>query len=272
MKEIVVVSVGGSILIPGEEDEVYIGKLASMLRRVSEKVNVAVVCGGGRIARYYTSTGRALGGSEDQLDTMGIGATRLNASLLAVALGDMSSLDIPVEADAAAGMIRDGYVPVMGGTAPGHTTDAVATMVARDAKAVRVVNATSVDAVYSDDPRENPDAVRYDRLTIDQLDELVYKDHGAGKSSVFDPMGVDIARDEGIDIMMVDGRNLPELEKAILGESFSGTYVSSRRSVPDPSCRGVPILSIRRSLSTWSPVPPSWISYGGIRDVFRSPP
>ena len=91
-----------------------------------------------------------------------------------------------------------------------------------------MINATSVDAVYSDDPRKNPDAVRYEKLTIDELDALVYKDHGAGKSSVFDPLGVQIAKKEKIDIQMVDGRNLAELEKAILGQPFSGTYISSQ--------------------------------------------
>lgn len=61
-RETVVISIGGSILIPGRDDADYIGRLASMLDRTSEEVGVAVVCGGGKIARYYTTTGRALGG------------------------------------------------------------------------------------------------------------------------------------------------------------------------------------------------------------------
>ena len=128
----------------------------------------------------------------------------------------------------AAKRFAEGKIVVMGGTEPGHTTDAVATMLAVELGGARVINATSVDAVYSDDPRKNPDAVRYDRLTIEELDALVYKDHGAGKSSVFDPLGVQIAKKEKIDIQMVDGRNLAELEKAILGQPFSGTYISSQ--------------------------------------------
>jgi len=128
----------------------------------------------------------------------------------------------------AANKFRQGGIVVMGGTEPGHTTDAVATMLACELGAKRVINATSVDAVYSDDPRKNPDAIRYDKLTIDELDALVYKDHGAGKSSVFDPLGVQIAKKEKIDIQMVDGRNLAELEKAILGQPFSGTYINSQ--------------------------------------------
>ena len=227
-KETVVVSIGGSILIPGENDSVFIGKLAEMLRRVQSRVDVAVVCGGGKIARYYTETGRELGGSEYDLDMLGIGCTRLNAGLLALALGDVSSKTIPLTIEEGAKAFAPGRVIVMGGTEPGHTTDAVATMLAQKLGARRVVNATSVDAVYSDDPRKNPDAVRYSDLTISELEKLVYSDHGAGKSSVFDPLGVKIAKAEKIDIMMVNGRNLEELEKAIAGDKFNGTYVNSQ--------------------------------------------
>ncbi len=227
-QDIVVISIGGSILIPDQNDSVYIGKLAEMLKKASEKVRVCVVCGGGKIARYYTVTGRELGGGEYDLDLLGIGCTRLNAGLLALALGNKSPTDIPVDVKTAAAKFREGGIVVMGGTEPGHTTDAVATMLATELGAKRVINATSVDAVYSDDPRKNPDAVKYDKLTIEELDALVYKDHGAGKSSVFDPLGVQIAKKEKIDIQMVDGRNLAELEKAILGQPFSGTYISSQ--------------------------------------------
>ena len=227
-QDIVVISIGGSILIPDKNDSVFIGKLAEMLKKVSQKVRVCVVCGGGKIARYYTVTGRELGGDEYQLDLLGIGCTRLNAALLALALGDCSSTDIPLDVKAAAKRFSEGKIVVMGGTEPGHTTDAVATMLAVELGGARVINATSVDAVYSDDPRKNPDAVRYEKLTIDELDALVYKDHGAGKSSVFDPLGVQIAKKEKIDIQMVDGRNLEELEKAILGQPFSGTYINSQ--------------------------------------------
>lgn len=229
-KEKVVVSIGGSILIPGKDDSAFIGELAGMLRRVSARVDVAVVCGGGRIARYYTETGRDLGGSEYDLDLLGIGCTRLNAGLLAIALGDISSKDIPLTAEQAASAFAPGRIVVMGGTEPGHTTDAVATMLAREIGARRVVNATSVDAVYSEDPRKNPDAERYSRIGIGRLEELVYTDHGAGKSSVFDPLGVQIAKERKIDIMMVNGRNLAELEKAIAGDPFDGTFVDSQRT------------------------------------------
>lgn len=226
-KEKVVVSIGGSILIPGNSDAVYIKELSEMIRDVSNSVQLIIICGGGRIARYYTSTGSELGGTTYQLDMLGIGCTRLNAGLLAIALGESSSADIPLTVEEAASRSTEDNVVVMGGTVPGHTTDAVATMVAREIGANKVVNATSVDAVYSNDPETDPSAKRFSKLTIDELGDLVYKEHGAGRSSVFDPLGVKIAKEEHIDILIVDGRDLNELRNAMLGKDIKGTFINS---------------------------------------------
>ena len=46
-------------------------------------------------------------------------------------------------------------------------------MIARIVGATRIVNASNVDAVYSDDPRKNPDAKRFSRMTIDELKAMV---------------------------------------------------------------------------------------------------
>jgi len=224
--EKVVVSIGGSILVPGENDAEFIGKLAKMLKEVSEEVQIAVVCGGGKTARYYAGIARDLGGDTYAQDILGIAATRMNAQLLYLALGSMPD-SVTADPEETAKASEPGKIVVMGGTVPGHTTDAVSAMVASAMKADRIVNATSVDAVYTDDPRKNPDAKKIVNMTIDELGDIVYKEHGASKSSVFDPLGVKLAKENRIDILMADGRNLEELRKAILGQPFSGTTVNS---------------------------------------------
>ncbi|MBQ3737200.1 MAG: UMP kinase [Candidatus Methanomethylophilaceae archaeon] len=222
-----VISVGGSVLIPGNDDAVYIRQLADMLREVSKEVQIAVVVGGGKMSRYYSETGRQLGGTVYQLDELGIGITRVNAKLLTVALGDIANSEIPLKAEECASMSEPGRIVVMGGTEPGHTTDAVAAMIARCMKADRVINASNVDAVYSADPRKDPDAKRFSKMTIKELKEVVGDEHDAGRSYVFDPMGVDIAMENRIDLFMVNGRDLSELRNAILGKEIKGTFVDS---------------------------------------------
>jgi uridylate kinase len=227
-KKKVVISIGGSILVPGNDDASFIKELAALIVRLKDEVQMVVVCGGGRIARYYTRTAGELGADTPRQDLLGIGVTRLNAGLLALALGDAAVPGIPESAAEAAAMSVPGRAVVMGGTVPGHTTDAVAAMVAREMGADRIVNATSVDAVYSADPRTDGDAVRFRELTIGQLKDLVYDDHGAGRSSVFDPLGVRIATEEMIDILIVNGRDLEDLGNAILGNGINGTLIDSQ--------------------------------------------
>ncbi|MDD3128235.1 MAG: UMP kinase [Candidatus Methanomethylophilaceae archaeon] len=223
--ERVVISVGGSVLIPENNDSEYICALADVLRRCAETVDIAVVCGGGRIARYYAGIGRSLGGTEYQLDELGIAITRVNAGLLSIALGDASA-GVAASPKECADKAGGGAVAVMGGTEPGHTTDAVAAMIAREMGADRIINASNVDAVYSEDPRENPDAERFGEMTISQLKEIVYEDHSACRSCVFDPLGVSMCMEDCRDIYMVNGRDLEELENAILGRPIKGTRVN----------------------------------------------
>lgn len=224
--EKVVVSIGGSILVPGENDAEFIGKLAKMLKEVSKEVQLAIVCGGGKTARYYAGIAKDLGGDTYDQDILGIAATRMNAQLLMLALGDMPDTVI-TNAEDLAKASEPGKIVVMGGTVPGHTTDAVSSMVAAAMKADRIINGTSVDAVYTADPRKDPDAKKITNMTIDDLAGIVYKEHGASKSSVFDPLGVKLAKENNIDILIIDGRNLDELKNAILGKPIKGTFVNS---------------------------------------------
>jgi len=224
--EKVVVSIGGSILVPGENDSDFIGKLASMLSEIKNEVQIAIVCGGGKTARYYANIAKELGGDTYSQDIVGIGATRLNAQLLSLALGEMPD-KVPEDPEELASNSKPGRIVVMGGTVPGHTTDAVSAMVAKALGADRIVNATSVDAVYTDDPRKNPDAEKILDMTIQDLENIVYKEHGASRSSVFDPLGVQIAKENRIDILIVEGRNLDELRNAIVGNDIKGTFVNS---------------------------------------------
>ncbi len=221
------VSLGGSIIVPDDNDEVFLKRFADMIGSLCERYQIYLVCGGGKIARYYISVGRALGLSEHELDEMGIMTTRLNATLVAHALGDTAVGKVPIDVLEAHRLEQKGKVLVMGGTVPGHTTDAVSAMLAREVGAVRIVNGTSVDAAYTADPRKDPDAKRLSKISHRQLYELVNVGlHGAGPSNVFDRLGAQIAQEGHIDLCIVNGRNLDEMKAAIEGRPIQGTVVS----------------------------------------------
>lgn len=224
-----VISLGGSIFVPGEGEGVeHIRALAAVLLEcTSAGVRLLVSVGGGETARRYIAWGRELGGDEFTLDEMGISLTRVNAALLLVALrgGDVAPRVMQGISDAAGASHLHGIV-VMGGTHPGHTTDAVAAMLAERVQAVRVVNATSVDGVYDSDPERNPDARMFERLSYEELLALISSaGKRAGSHHPFDALGVRTLMRSRRPLAIVNGRSLPDLAAAILGKGFRGTVV-----------------------------------------------
>lgn len=225
--EKVVVSLGGSVLVPGEEDARYLRDLASLLANVSRKVRLFAVTGGGRVARYYIETGRELGIPERRLDELGIGITRMNARLLGASLKGRANREPATSYAAAARLARRYAVVLMAGTRPGHTTDRVSASLARFVGAARIVNATSVDGVYTADPRKDPTARRLERISFEELMRLTGEGHrAAGPSVVFDPVAARVLARDRIPLSVVRGRDLESLESAILGRTFRGTLVS----------------------------------------------
>src|SRR5437879_7540569 len=106
--EKVVVSLGGSVLVPGDDDARYLRDVARLFRDVSSRVKLFVVTGGGRVARYYIETGRSVGIRERSLDEFGIAVTRLNARLLLAALGGRANRE-PATSYAAASKLGKRY-------------------------------------------------------------------------------------------------------------------------------------------------------------------
>ena len=224
--EKVVVSLGGSVLVPGDDDARYLGDLAALFRDVSRRVKLFVVTGGGRIARYYIETGRALGIGERTLDEFGIAVTRLNARLLAAALNGRANREPAKTYAEAAALGRRHPIVIMAGTRPGHTTDRVSASLARFVHAARIVNATSVAGVYTTDPRKDPNARLLERMTFRELIDLAGKGHAAaGPSIVFDPVAARVVARDRTPLSVVAGRDLRALRSAILGEPFRGTLV-----------------------------------------------
>jgi uridylate kinase len=223
----IVVSLGGSVLIPGENDADHLLNLSRLLKDMSTDHRLLLVCGGGKVARYYITTGRDIGATENELDELGIMTTRINAKLVALSLGDIAVDVIPLTIDEAERASADGRIVVMGGTVPGHTTDAVSAMLAEKVGASRIVNGTSVDAAFTADPRTVKDAKRLQTITHAELNQLVnHGMHRAGPSNVFDPLGASIAARANIPIYIINGRNMVEMRAAIQGRQIDGTLVS----------------------------------------------
>ncbi len=168
--------------------------------------DIAIVVGGGKTARDYINLARELNSNESICDILGIYATRMNALLLSLTLGEYGYKNIPSNFAEAELILNLGKIPVMGGTHPGHTTDAVAAGLAEYIDADLLVVGTNVDGVYDKDPRKYKDAKKIEKLSFSELVELsINASLKAGSSSVIDPLAAKIIERAKIKTVVIKG-------------------------------------------------------------------
>ncbi|PXF58621.1 MAG: UMP kinase [Candidatus Methanogaster sp.] len=213
---ILVLSIGGSVI---DHDRDRLAEYARILRDLRSDHTVFVVVGGGATARDYIGMARTFDADEAFCDLLGIAVTRLNARLLIAALGS-AAYPVPPETqeDASIAALSDRIV-VMGGTIPGHTTDAVAAILAEYVHADILIDATSTDGIYTKDPKKDPDAVKLDELSPARLVEIIAAERmGAGANLPLDMLSAKIIERSGIPTVVLDGREPGQVVDAVNGK------------------------------------------------------
>jgi uridylate kinase len=226
----VVVSIGGSVLAPGLDADRVRGYAAAIEKLVESGHEVGVVAGGGTTAREYIETARELGANEIELDELGIRVTRLNARLLIAALGEAAAPSPAEDLEGAQTALRRGEVAVMGGTAPGHTTDAVGTALAESVDADLVVYATSVPGVFDADPHAGGDdgeaAAKFEALTAAELVDVVRSiDIEAGSNAPVDLLAAKLLQRSGLRGIVLDGTDPDAVRRAVETDEHDGTEI-----------------------------------------------
>ncbi|MCL6003251.1 MAG: UMP kinase [Thermoplasmatales archaeon] len=213
-----VISLGGSIF--SKTDEKY---LLEFIKRIKKENEYALVVGGGPIARDEISRLRKIGAKEYYLDMMGIQATRLNATMVSLALGNL--MEVPRSIDEAVRQMKLYKRVIMGGTEPGHTTDAVTLLLAEALNKDTVVNVTNVDFLYDRDPRLK-DANKIERISYSSAIKMITAEkRGAGENFPLDILSLNIARRSSIRIKLVSFKDTSNVFNAINGKKFKGTLV-----------------------------------------------
>lgn len=205
--------------------------IARQAVRIAQRgVQLAVVVGGGNILRgsQFAAGGEIV--KEATAHYMGMLATVMNGLALQSALeklGAETRLQTAIRMDS----VAEPYLPrrcvrhlekkriviLAGGTGnPFVTTDTAAALRARDLDAEILLKATNVEGIYSEDPRHNPHAVFYERLTYGQIlrDNL----------RVMDMQAISTCRDGKLPILVFNFKTPGNIERAIAGHAV-GTLV-----------------------------------------------
>jgi len=231
MKKIVF-SIGGSVLVPSLESN-NIKKYSSALQEIAKRYQIFVVVGGGGEARRYINAARELGIDEATSDELGIMITRTNASLLMWALSDSAYPCIAKNYSEVKQFAESKKIVLMGGVTPAQTTDAVSAVLAESLGAHLLINATSVDGIYSADPKTDNNAKKYDYLTPDELLSIIKDDRMvAGANNIIDLVAAKVVQRSRVPMLVLDGRNIEIISNALLNGTITGTVVSFDKKNP----------------------------------------
>jgi uridylate kinase len=184
---------------------------------------IAIVVGGGNIFRGMQ--GAAKGMERATGDYMGMLATVMNALALQNGLKQerldarvMSAIPMPTVCEpftrprALAHLAKGRVMIFAAGTGnPYFTTDTAATLRAIEMNCEAMAKATQVDGVYATDPKTNPNAVRYDELSYDEV--------LAKNLKVMDAAAIALARDSDLRIIVYSTHEPGNLAKVITGKA-----------------------------------------------------
>lgn len=225
-KETVVISIGGSLIVPDQIDTVFLSDLKSLITaHVDEGFRFALIAGGGKLARRYQAAANEITTlrSED-LDWLGIHSTRLNAHLLrSIFYKDAYPILIknPVKK-----LEAKEAVIVGAGWKPGRSTDYVAVRLAKMLGAKKLVNLSDIDYVYEANPDTHPDAKHFEHISWKEFRKIIPRKWDPGLSSPFDPIAAKEAEKFGLEVAIMNGAHLDRLEKYLKGHHFIGTVIA----------------------------------------------
>ena len=226
----IILSIGGSLIVPnGGPDTDFLKRLKKLiLTGVDAGHKFVIVSGGGKTARHYIDAAVKVrhGIENDDLDWLGIHATRLNAHLLRTIFREVahpvvvkSPLRLPVR--------WQGSMLIGSGWKPGRSTDYVACRIATRLGAKQVINVSNIDYVYEEDPRKNPNAKPLEALSWPAYRKMVGNKWDPGLSAPFDPVASRYCHEHKLTVAIVNGLDLKRVSNLLEGKKFKGTIISA---------------------------------------------
>lgn len=222
----ILLKLSGEVLMGGQQFGIDPDVVAELAREVKAArdtgLEICLVIGGGNIFRGMA--GAARGMDRAQADYMGMLATVMNALAMQNALEQlgvhtrvqsavqMDQVCEPVIRRRAERHLEKGRIVIFaaGVGSPYFTTDSGAALRAAEMKCDVLLKGTSVDGVYDSDPKQNPDATRYQTVDYDTV--------LAENLKVMDASAVALCRDNHIPIIVFSIREKGNLAKVLAGE------------------------------------------------------
>ena len=232
----VVISLGGSLIVPhlsdgGGVNVEFLKKFrALVLDAIKNGKKFVIVTGGGKVARVYQKAGLQLKISKDNLDWVGIAATRLNAQLLLSMFSRIANPRIidrrPTQKESLELLKNKTVVHIASGWVPGQSSDHEGVYLARMFGTHEIINASNIAFVFDKDPAKHKDAKPILQISWKEYRKLIPSEWKPGMSLPIDPVAARFAQKHKIRVKILNGTDIENLKKAIEGKEFTGTLIS----------------------------------------------
>ncbi len=240
-ENLVVVSLGGSVVYPyGDKynnglDIAFLRDLRQfLLAQVKTGMRFVIVVGGGKSCRIYQKAARDVMGEKknnNDLDWIGIQATRMNALFVAKILREISFPQIldhePGKKEIGVFLKSSKRVLMVSGWEPGWSTDYDAMQCARIFGAKEIISASDAHFVCDKDPRKFEDAKPIKELTWSEYQKLIPSKWVPGLSTPVDPIAAKLAKKIKLTVKKIKGSDIESFRKAIEGDDFEGSIIHS---------------------------------------------
>ncbi len=229
-KDKVVISLGGSLIVPnGGIDITFLKKFNDFIREQLSRNKAGqffIVAGGGSTTRHYQEAAQNVIEHklvDEDLDWLGIHATRLNAHLVRTIFRDLAHPYIIKHYE----IIRKVTEPIViaSGWKPGWSTDFCSTMICEDYGIKSVINMSNIDMAYDSDPKTNSDAKPIKKINWRDFRKIVGDKWIPGMNMPFDPIASKKAEELGLKVVILKGDNFENLEHYFAGREFVGTTI-----------------------------------------------
>jgi uridylate kinase len=228
MEKTIVLSLGGSLIIPDKPNYPFLKKFHTTLKSHYKTHNFVVVCGGGTIARKYISALKKAGKSKRALSLAGIRATRENSRFLMQFFGKKESNDtLPYNMKQVKSNLKYNNVVLCGALRyrENSTSDETAAKLAVFLN-TDFINLTNVKGLYSSNPKTNKNAKFIPKISWKDFETMALKiPHKAGQHFVLDQRSATIIKKHKVPTYII-GPNLKNLTSILKNKPFTGTIIS----------------------------------------------
>ncbi len=225
-KDVIVLSLGGSLIIPDKVDYTYLKNFRKIILANKNKHKFVIVCGGGSLARKYISALKVDGKNHEFQSLAGISSTRTNARFMSYFFGIDPHKGIPHKIKQIKIYLKKRDIVFCGALEykPHQTSDSTTAEIAKNLKS-NFINLTNIKGLYTDNPLTNKKAKFISKINWKDFEEKANKSKfQPGQHFVLDQSAAKIIKENKITTYIL-GKDTKQLDNLLKGKSFIGTTI-----------------------------------------------